>query len=451
MLADIARRHEIPGIVAGVLRIDRTSGTERRFVASTGVANTRTGVATTSDTLCQIGSITKVATATMLMQLCEEGKLTLDTEVVEVLPDFTVAGAPGSGITIRHLLTHSSGIDGDLFLDTGRGDDCLAKYVAALNSSEALFSPGSGWSYCNSGFVVAGRVVEMLDGRTWDESLRERISRRLGLRQFFTLPEEVLGYRAQHGHVRATTEGPWVPARMSTVPRAMGPAGLITSSADDLLDFAAAFLRDGVGQACQRLLSRASVEAMTSVQLALDPAAASSTEHWGLGWAVGDWGGTRVYWHGGATIGNKSWLYVLPDRGVAIVAFCNGGAAPLAGPEIFGALARECAGVSPNTEARPSTDGSEATLASEWLGAYSDASTALEVFESVDGVLSARVRQALNPGGADATVVDLLPAAGQRTFVARLNAHSPWSRFTFAVVDGKPCAYANNRCLRKRD
>ncbi len=70
-----------------------------------------------------------------------------------------------AAITLRHLLTHTSGIDGDLFLDTGRGDDCLRRYVEACADLEQTFPVGDSHSYCNSGFVIAGRVVEQLTGR----------------------------------------------------------------------------------------------------------------------------------------------------------------------------------------------------------------------------------------------------------------------------------------------
>ena len=92
----------------------------------------RPGVAATTDSVFQIGSITKVWTATVVMQLVDEGLLDLDAPVAEVLPELRLADPDvDQEVTIRHLLTHTSGIDGDVFTDTGRGDDCLEKYVGA--------------------------------------------------------------------------------------------------------------------------------------------------------------------------------------------------------------------------------------------------------------------------------------------------------------------------------
>src|SRR5487761_1369744 len=78
-------------------------------------------------------------------------------------------------VTVAHLLTHTSGIDGDIFTDTGRGDDCLARYVGLLDRASSAFPPGSAYSYCNSGWVLLGRMIEVLDGRSWDDSLAERL------------------------------------------------------------------------------------------------------------------------------------------------------------------------------------------------------------------------------------------------------------------------------------
>ena len=87
----------------------------------------------TTDSVFQIGSISKVWTATVVMQLVDEGKLDLDTPVADVLPELPAhRRRRDQGVTMRHLLTHTSGIDGDVFTDTGRGDDCIEKYAYLL-------------------------------------------------------------------------------------------------------------------------------------------------------------------------------------------------------------------------------------------------------------------------------------------------------------------------------
>lgn len=450
-LAESARRHQVPGIVAGVLSIDPDSGVEQRFVASTGVTNNVTGVETSRDALCQIGSVTKVVTSTMIMQLREEGKLDLDTRIADLLPDTKLSTTDDGSITVQHLLTHTSGINGDVFTDTGRGDDCIEKYVALLKDAEPLFSPGNGWSYCNSGFVVLGRIIELLDGRSWDASVQARISARLDLTHFLTLPEQIMSHRYQHGHTRELGSKVWSPAPVTGLMRSVGPAGIITSSVDDMLDFGRSFLREGRGSAGTALLSPESVRLMSEPQVDLGDADALSPQ-WGLGWILDDWNGHRVVWHGGTTIGNKAWFQVLPDDGVVIVVFCNGGVANAAGTEIVGAFAREFAGTTTGASVAPAGPASDVVIQDEWLGTYGDFITTFEIVKTEQGTLQAKLSQSLDPEKpGQAITVDLFPTDKPNRFTGRPDTLTTWAQLTFTEVDGHPCLYSDIRCLRKRD
>jgi CubicO group peptidase (beta-lactamase class C family) len=153
------------------------------------VLSTSTAVETTTDSVFQVGSITKLWTATMIMQRVDEGRVTLDSTVAEVLPGVRLgADDVADRVTVRHLLTHTSGIDGDVFADTGRGDDCLEKYVELLASAAQTHPVGAAYSYCNAGFVLLGRLIEVLDGVVWDEALRRRLVEPLCLAATVTLP-----------------------------------------------------------------------------------------------------------------------------------------------------------------------------------------------------------------------------------------------------------------------
>src|SRR4051795_7248137 len=223
-LALLADKHGVPGATLAILDGDEVGE------AAYGVLNIRTGVEVTPDALFQIGSITKVWTATLVMQLVDEGKLDLDAPVVTYLPDFKVADAEVTRtVTTRHLLAHTSGIDGDMFLDTGRGDDCVERYVAACADLGQNHTLGATMSYCNSGYVVLGRLVEVLRGKSWDEVLRERMFAPLGLTSAGTLPEEALLHRAATGHVQPPGEQQQV-APVWGIFRSAGPAGLIQAT-----------------------------------------------------------------------------------------------------------------------------------------------------------------------------------------------------------------------------
>ncbi len=139
LLAELARQSRVPGAVLGIWACGQ------EVLAAAGLLNRVTRVRVSTDSLFQVGSITKVWTATMIMQLIDQDLLSLDTTVAQVLPGVRL-GAAGLGdqVTVAHLLTHTSGIDGDIFTDTGRGDDCVARYVGLLDRAALGWTCGPG-------------------------------------------------------------------------------------------------------------------------------------------------------------------------------------------------------------------------------------------------------------------------------------------------------------------
>ncbi|MER5425049.1 serine hydrolase domain-containing protein [Streptosporangium roseum] len=303
-LAGLIAEYEVPGANLAFLH----EGEVHEFAA--GVLNVDTGVEVTTDSLFQIGSVTKVWTATQIMLLVERGELTLDTPVVQVLPEFRVADPEVTKtVTIRHLLSHTSGIDGDFFLDTGRGDDCIEKYVEACADLARNHPLGATQSYCNAGFTIAGRVIERLTGKVWDAALREQIIEPLGLTHTHTLPEDVLRFRGAMGHMDGA------PAPVWGLMRSCGPAGLICARPADVVAFARAHLGTGL---------LADPRAMWEPQVDI-PNPHTLGKQWGLGWILDEWQGRRIISHGGNTIGQAAMLWVVPDTGTVVCVLANGG------------------------------------------------------------------------------------------------------------------------------
>ncbi|HEY3749795.1 MAG TPA: serine hydrolase, partial [Pseudonocardiaceae bacterium] len=299
-LAVLARRHGVPGAQLGILRVGESA--DELAQAAFGVLNIDTGTPTTVDSIFQVGSITKVWTATVAMQLVDEGKLDLDTPVVDVLPELRLADPDVTKqVTLRHLLTHTSGIDGDVFTDTGRGDDALEKYVGVLADAAQNHPLGATWSYCNSGFSLVGRLIEKVTGQTWDVAIRERLFTPLGLTHTVTLPEEALLFGAAVGHI-AETGADLRKAPAWGLPRAVGPAGLITSRVRDVLAFARLHLTGGLAADGTRLLHADSAATMAEQHADL-PDKHSLGDSWGLGWIRYGWSGHRLIGHDGNTIG----------------------------------------------------------------------------------------------------------------------------------------------------
>ncbi len=381
-LARLAERHGVPGAQLGILRYDAdgSGGAEEVAVATYGVLNIDTGLPVTPASVFQIGSITKVWTATVVMQLVDEGLADLDAPVVEVLPELRLADPDVTKhVTLRHLLNHTSGIDGDVFTDTGRGDDCIEKYVELLGEQTQNHPLGATWSYCNAGFSVLGRVIERLTGTTWDLALRDRLFTPLGLTRALTLPEDALLQAAAVGHV--THEGTKAVAPVWQLPRSIGPAGLVTASAEDVLAFARLHLAGGVAADGTRVLSEASTAAMAEHQADL-PDKYSLGDSWGLGWIRFGWDGKRLYGHDGNTIGQAAFLRVLPEAGLAVTLLTDNDGSRDLYEDLYREIFAELAGVEmPHPLAPPEPPVADpAGAVAPYVGRYARASVLMEVF-----------------------------------------------------------------------
>ncbi|MFC5175407.1 serine hydrolase [Nocardioides taihuensis] len=385
-LARLAERHGIPGAQLGILRVDPdgAAADDELVVASYGLLSIDTGAPVTPESIFQIGSITKVWTATVVMQLVDEGLLDLDAPVVEVLPELRLADPDVTKhVTVRHLLNHTSGIDGDVFTDTGRGDDCIERYVELLAEQTQNHPLGATWSYCNAGFSVLGRVIEVLTEKTWDAALHERLFEPLQMRHAITLPEEALLHAAAVGHV--TEDGHKQVAPVWQLPRSIGPAGLVSANAADVLAFARLHLTGGLGPDGGRVLGAESVAAMADHQADL-PDKYSLGDSWGLGWIRFGWDGERLHGHDGNTIGQAAFLRVLPGAGLAVTLLTNNDGSRDLYEDLYREVFAELAGVEMPHPLTPPEPPVEADLA-PYVGRYQRASVLMEVLDGDDGPL----------------------------------------------------------------
>lgn len=331
--------HHVPGATLAVL-VDG----EIHELAS-GVLHRGTGVETTTDSLFQVGSVTKIHTATLVLRLVDDGELDLDAKVIDVLPDFEVADAEATRtVTVRQMLSHTSGISGDFSIDTGRGDDNLELYVKACAQVGQDFPPGTAISYCGVGYNVLGRIVEVLTGKTWDAAVQDLLCAPLGLHHTATLPEDVLRFRAAMSHLGDPGQLPDPAPAWNPLPRSSGPyGGILCSSAADLVRLARLHLDGGTAPDGTRVLSADAVEAMQRREVEVPDKWTVSSDAWGLGWTLYDWQGVRGFGHDGATIGQFSYLRVVPDAGVIAVLLTNGGDARQLYASLFGELLADLA------------------------------------------------------------------------------------------------------------
>lgn len=386
-LGELAERHGVPGAVLGVL------ADGREIVLAHGVINVDTGVEATADTAFQIGSITKVWAATLALQLVDEGRLALDDPVARHLADAPPTGPSGpdlGAITVGQLLTHTSGIEGDAFLDTGRDDDAVARWVARLPEIGTIHEPGRWWSYSNSGFVVLGRIVEHLTGQPWHRALRDRLVKPLGRRAPVHRGDEALRLRATVGHLPDADTGrprttPW---RM--LPWSNAPAGAsATASAADVLALARLHLDGGVATDGTRLLSADAV-ALMAAHHADQPRSVGAGQ--GLAWwrvvaDAPDAPATAVG-HDGNTVGHDSSLVVLPGHGVAVVGLTNSGTGRLLLDELVPAVVADLTGVALPPPAPDPPHPYPAARPFAALGTYRRLGVVVDVRELPEGVVA---------------------------------------------------------------
>ncbi len=445
-LDELAATHKVPGASLAILSDGAIT------TAVTGVINLETGVPVTEDAVFQIGSITKVWTTTLLMQLADQGRLDLDAPLTEVLPELRLATAGATEqITVRHLLSHCSGIDGDVFDDHGRGADSVERYVAGCSRLPLIHPVGATMSYCNSGFVIAGRIVEVRTGKCWDDALRDGLIEPLGLRHTVTSAEEAIRFRAACGHV--DVEGNQQLASVWALPGGSGPAGGIISTASEVIAFAQLHLRGGRAADGTALLRDSSAAAMLQTQIEV-PSYPPGTRQVGLGWQLHDWGGRKLYGHNGGTIGQHSFLYVLPDRDAAVCLLTNGGKPQSLFQDLFTEIFRELWQAEMPPRPQPAADpGAIKVDAARYVGRYEREAIRIEVKPAGDGleltVTDTGPLARIVPDGDDTGM--LVPVA-ENVFVARSKDEDPWDVFVFYQPAGEQYyIHAGGRATPKRD
>ncbi|MFI9384587.1 serine hydrolase domain-containing protein [Kutzneria sp. NPDC052558] len=285
----------------------------------------------------RIGSASKTFVATVLLQLVGEGKLSLDDTVDRWLPGVVTGnGNDGTKITVRNLLQHTSGLPDYAeyldFLRTPEGfeADRLRTFpapdmVALAMRHPPKFAPGTGWSYSNTNYALAGMIIEKITRHDWQHEVRRRIIAPLGLRDTY-LPGNDPYLPSPHavGYQRFTVDGPVIDATVMN-PSWAGAAGAIISDTDDLNTFLRALLSG-------RLLKPAQLRQMRTTVPAHEFDRSWPNARYGLGiiWIPTSCGG---YWaHGGDIPGFKTRDGISADgRRSVVITINNDALVPKAG------------------------------------------------------------------------------------------------------------------------
>ncbi len=296
------KKQNIPGLSIAVLKNGKAVKTK-----GYGYANLESGVRATPETVYEIGSVSKQFLSATILLLVRDGKLSLDDSVRKYLPDAPEAWQP---ITLRHLLTHTSG----LVRDAPGMQEKKQSDIEAIRSSYVLplsFKPGDRMEYSNLGYFTLAEIITRAAQKPWPEYIRERIFAPLGMTATRTTSfEDVVAQRAR-GYVS-------VDGRFQNALQVMGvrPSGAFLSTVVDLSKWDAALYSDVLLTAAERELMWKAVRLNDG-----------SVKNYGFGWEVSKVGAHRLLHHAGTMLGYRAEVERYVDDRLTVIVLSNSGQA----------------------------------------------------------------------------------------------------------------------------
>lgn len=276
---------------AGVVTLIATPSKVLHLEA-TGFADIAAKTPMQTNSLCRIMSMTKLFTATAIMMLQDEGKLSVDDPVAKYIPELgdlkTADGKPGN-LTLRHLLTHTSGMP-EATLQQYHNAQKLADAIPFYVGKPLAFEPGTKWEYCQSGINTLGRIIEIVSGQSYTDFLQKRLFDPLGMKDttFYLTPEQLPRmarcYQRTNGTlvVEDTLVNGHEPTDRTRYP---APNSGLFSTAPDFAKFCQMILNGGKLHG-KRYLKAKTVKLMTSIQTGDLKTGFTPGNGWGLGWCV---------------------------------------------------------------------------------------------------------------------------------------------------------------------
>jgi CubicO group peptidase (beta-lactamase class C family) len=287
-----------------------------------GFADRETSRPMTEDTPVLVASTNKGITALAMMQLVEQGLVDLDGPVVRYLPEFSVADERVVDITVRQILSHTSGVPGSLNINVVDDEHALERLVGALANVGLHREPGSGYEYSNEAYSVAGLIVQTVSGMSYEDYIATHIFAPLEMPRSTYDPSAATEWGAATTYAKSRGV---VDARPMPIWPGYRPAGGLFTTANDVGRYFVALLHGGELDSAQ-VISQASLDEMWT------PVPASGEESYGLGWSELHLAGLRVLSHAGDIAGGPvpgefgssgSQFLLVPDRGIAIGVLTN--------------------------------------------------------------------------------------------------------------------------------
>jgi D-alanyl-D-alanine carboxypeptidase len=304
--AEMAKRH-MPGVALAVVRSGKVE-----LKKGYGLANVEQKMPVTPDTVFQIASTTKPFTAMAIMILVEDGKISLDERAVKYLPWLP---AVYSGITVRQILTHTSGVNRDV--RTANVDNLtIEEFKRRFIDAPVSFKPGERWEYSSNGYILLGLIIESVTGKPYGQFLRERMFKPLGMKN--------TRYNEPPGSHRNRAIGyDWLDNTYKPSPYFHGgyAAGGLLSTLSDMVKWNAAL-------DSEKLLQRASLEQMQMPAKLGDGREVNFTYRgeqtgYGFGWFLGNYRGHKLATHGGVLSGFSASIHHFVNDRITIIVLCN--------------------------------------------------------------------------------------------------------------------------------
>lgn len=314
-LEQIVREQNVTGLAVGVVE-------DIRLVYAHGFGVMKSGEPdkpVTPQTLFHMASITKLFVATSVMQLMEEGKVDLDAPVTRYLPYFRLKDPRYKSITVRHMLTHTSGmpdVDDYLWNKPEYDDGALERYVRSLTDRRLRWEPGSKFAYSNMAYEVLGDLVAKVSGVTLEDYVDAHILKPLGMSSSTLLIEKADPAKLAAGH-RKSKDGTVKVVKFYPYNRAHTPSSDLHSNVEDMARWAMANLNRGELDS-HRILRSSTYDLMWKPAVQRDP-----HNSVGISWFLGQTGSQKTVFHNGGDDGFRSRLLLIPARKTAILFMTN--------------------------------------------------------------------------------------------------------------------------------
>jgi CubicO group peptidase (beta-lactamase class C family) len=371
-----ADRLHVPGYAISVF--DRT----RAVQVLGGITSIEDPLPITPSTLFRVASLTKPLVATAVVLLHVEGLLDLDTPIRKYLPEFRLADKLATDqVTLRQVLSHTGGWD-DLM---HAGDVAsLDEAIASLGRCHTLAPPGGAWSYCNSGFVVAGRVLEVVAASSFERVISDLLLEPLDMADSTFNLGEIVTRRVAQGHF--LKDGAQAVVHRWDDPLWGHPSVGLATSLQDMTKFIRAHANPATGGEGRPMVSPEA--------LRLTHAPQTDDRELGLPWHIAELGGTTLITHGGNMLGCGSFVGLVPAMGCGFVILDNSGGHAF-DRAMNGWLTRRMFRI----QDRVRGSESEPSALREYEGTYVGSYQTLHVYANGGGLMISTERTGPGPGG----------------------------------------------------